>query len=332
MKALFFIGIFSLLFALTEVYLNLVPFHYRKIALYRQIADLNSFTELSNEFKTLYEPRQDSQNSYNGPYGKYQISINSLGLRGKKQSIDKEAYRILVIGGSNAMGANVNDNQTWPYKLEVKLNSLYEKKVQVFNASSYAFNLKQKVFFLEKYLSKIKPDLILFQHFYNYGRRPFLGILGEELNQSLLLKENSELYFENVLSPKFCKEICKRVIFSFESIKLIQIYLSNYLVRKKRNDCGNIYEDCDPYIPHNERLNEKFFKDRITTKIKSNKIKKFYFVSFHYQPKSEYLGLPVFHFYKQIEPENQVHPPKEILDLYSEKLANWILKNQILGI
>ena len=97
-----------------------------------------------------------------------QININSLGLRDKERSLEKDnnTYRILVLGDSFTYGFGVNNNETYSAILENLLNTQSSlgtnKKFEVWNAG-FASGYTEDTFYL--YLREkgfeFKPDMVL---------------------------------------------------------------------------------------------------------------------------------------------------------------------------
>lgn len=93
------------------------------------------------------------------------VSINSLGLRGAEQSINKskDTFRILVLGDSMTYGFGVENNETYSAILENLLNTEgVEKQVEVWNAGFTAgYSPDTFYLYLREKGMNFHPDLVL---------------------------------------------------------------------------------------------------------------------------------------------------------------------------
>ena len=132
------------------------------------------------------------------PNKRFDASINDLGFRGKGfEPYKKEGvFRIVIFGGSNTFGANVNDEDTYPAQMQKILDEKYPGKVEVWNAGISAYVMSQDVAYAETVIKKFDPDLLIFQDT-NQGRRAFYGnVTLKELKK--LFDKNNELFVENI--------------------------------------------------------------------------------------------------------------------------------------
>ncbi|MFH1209151.1 MAG: hypothetical protein V1673_06335 [Candidatus Omnitrophota bacterium] len=128
----------------------------------------------------------------------YAININALGFRGKGFAPLKKpgVFRIVVFGGSNTFGMNVNDEDTYPAQMQKIFDEEYPGKVEVWNAGMCAYVMSQDVAYAETVIKKFDPDLLIFQDT-NRGRRAFhYKITFKELKG--LFHKNNELFIENI--------------------------------------------------------------------------------------------------------------------------------------
>lgn len=89
-----------------------------------------------------------------------QSSLRGPGLRPPKPN----TFRILVLGDSQAWGFGVEDNETFPYKLEAMLATLYPQlDIQVLNAGVPGYGTADQLTFLESRGFALKPDLVIVQ-------------------------------------------------------------------------------------------------------------------------------------------------------------------------
>ena len=97
------------------------------------------------------------------PFLPYRVVTNSLGLRNSEDvSLVKPAgkIRILTIGDSFTFGPYVNNQDTYPSKLEQILKQKYPE-VEVLNAGIPGYTLKDELEYLEEKGVKLNPDVIV---------------------------------------------------------------------------------------------------------------------------------------------------------------------------
>lgn len=94
--------------------------------------------------------------------GVYQMSINSLGLRGPEISRQKppDARRIAIVGESSAFGYSVSDGQEAARLLEKVLRERGQA-VEVVNGGVPGYNLFQSLVRYQEVLGPLKPDLVI---------------------------------------------------------------------------------------------------------------------------------------------------------------------------
>jgi len=125
--------------------------------------------------RLLLQMRPGASASYEGPYGRFTVNVNSLGFRGPERSPDKApgVFRILCIGGSNVYGAGLDDNETWPARLEERLDAGAPGRFEVWNLGVSGYNALNMIATARDALALYDPDLILFA-LSNTGPRFFL--------------------------------------------------------------------------------------------------------------------------------------------------------------
>ena len=106
-----------------------------------------------------------------GGIGHYQMGIpavaNSHGHRDIEVTLKKPpgVFRILVIGDSFTVGANVRQEEAYPKVLEKHLKSVYGSRIQVVNSGVGGWQPFQYAQYLEHYGHRFEPDLILIGFF-----------------------------------------------------------------------------------------------------------------------------------------------------------------------
>ncbi len=142
--------------------------------LYRQGADINNHVQV-NDPQLLYRLRPDSVFDYESNYGPYTVHVNTLGYRGAEVESARApgTYRILCVGGSNVYGAAVNDDQTWPARLE---HRLVEAGVpaEVWNLGVSGYTGTQMAALAREAIEAHDPDLVIVAPS-NMGPRPLLA-------------------------------------------------------------------------------------------------------------------------------------------------------------
>ncbi len=90
--------------------------------------------------------------------------INSYGLRDIEREINKEpeAIRIAVFGDSLTFGSGVGLEDTFPKLLEKRLNSYYQKEIQVFNFGVGGYNTSMEFIYLKEKFELFLPDIVFF--------------------------------------------------------------------------------------------------------------------------------------------------------------------------
>lgn len=101
--------------------------------------------------------------------GAFDISINSLGLRGPKVSIQKPTgvQRIAVIGGSSVYGYLVNDDQVAARLLEARLQATMDQPFEVLNAGVPGYDLAQSTARFREVVLPMQPDIVILYLGYN---------------------------------------------------------------------------------------------------------------------------------------------------------------------
>jgi lysophospholipase L1-like esterase len=97
----------------------------------------------------------------------FHVSINSLGYRGHEMTLKKNngAIRVLCLGDSNTFGEFVNDEDTFPYKLQKLFDQQYNN-IEIINGGVGGSTIIDQLFFLKKSM-KIEPDIVILTFFLN---------------------------------------------------------------------------------------------------------------------------------------------------------------------
>ena len=252
-------------------------------------------------------------------------TVNSLGFRDRPRSAAKPpgVFRIVCLGGSNTYGVDVNDEETWPARLEDALNKEGKGRFEVWNAGMIAFMLSQDAALGEKIAERYDPDLILVQHF-NKGRRPFLFSWPVQH----FFDADPSLYAENLRFLPFRSSGLGLALMSRWRLYRTAVIAANYLPLFKTDMRDNRLE-LEPEL--NEAAFERFHRRR------GDEIP-MAFVSvprFIVSERLRALGVPVIelqrHFPPGAGPEySEIHPPPHVYRWYSEVLRRELRKEGLL--
>jgi hypothetical protein len=127
------------------------------------------------------------------------VTVNALGFRDRERSARKPkgVFRIVCLGGSNTYGALVQNDETWPRRLEARLNAAGRRRYEVWNAGVSAYTLSQNVAAARAIVERYEPDLLIFQ-ISNPGPRPFLN----EQSVAPYFEADPALWAENLPFPR----------------------------------------------------------------------------------------------------------------------------------
>jgi hypothetical protein len=102
-----------------------------------------------------------------GGVGYYERGIpavaNSHGHRDSEVTLNKPpgVFRILVLGDSFTVGANVRQEEAWPKVLERRLRSVYGLRIEVINSAVGGWDPFHYAQYFEHYGCQFQPDLVL---------------------------------------------------------------------------------------------------------------------------------------------------------------------------
>jgi lysophospholipase L1-like esterase len=106
-----------------------------------------------------------------GPLFNSAVAINSMGFRGREIPREKgNAYRIVALGESTTFGDTLNPgDQPWPELLEEMIAARLKpsRPVEVINAGTPGYTIKENLYRLWTEILALKPDLIISYHGYN---------------------------------------------------------------------------------------------------------------------------------------------------------------------
>jgi len=143
------------------------------------------------------------------------LNTNSKGLRGEIEYIVKDKTRILLFGDSFTFGDEVNDNETYPYYLDIFL-----KEFEVINFGIHGYGHDQMLILLKEKAKIYKPDIIILGYVYKNNFRNLMDF--KDYAKPYYILRNDELILQNspVDTPE---EIINSEIFKYKLIDLLAI-------------------------------------------------------------------------------------------------------------
>lgn len=85
--------------------------------------------------------------------------INSFGFRGKEPGA--RGRRLLVIGDSYTEGFGLEENETFPFRLEGELKKLGARDVEVLNGGTMGYSPALYTIYFDRYFSNLRPNFVL---------------------------------------------------------------------------------------------------------------------------------------------------------------------------
>lgn len=157
------------------------------------------------------------------------ITTNSLGFRNGeiKKEKEKNSFRIICMGASPTFGWGVLKDDTYPCKLEKKLQGSMRKysKVEVINAGEIGYTSYQGLKLLRDEIIQLEPDMITVSYVLNdVDKYRFFRSNGKSDNE-LLPKNKLLVNCGNLLRKSKLYRLLKRIILSESSIN--SFYLEN---------------------------------------------------------------------------------------------------------
>ncbi len=134
-----------------------------------------------------------------GVSGIAHFNVNSDGIRGDEISSEQQ-YRILAIGSSDTECPFINQEKSWPYVLQRKLNALHQRKVWVGNVGKSARDTREH-FMHMKYLLPQYPGIdtvIILAGCNDLGRR-----LVEDKKYDPHVLENYDYWEQRIIKGAF---------------------------------------------------------------------------------------------------------------------------------
>jgi lysophospholipase L1-like esterase len=142
-----------------------------------QIRNSRDGIDLVYDYDTIFfnKPNQTACGNYQG-VRLCHYQTNRDGFRQDEelpQTKETNEYRILCVGDSCTLGFWVDQHQTYPYQLQQLLNQRSDlgRHYRVINGGCVGFTSFQVSRFLERWLPRIRPDMVIFSAGYNDGTK-----------------------------------------------------------------------------------------------------------------------------------------------------------------
>jgi lysophospholipase L1-like esterase len=106
------------------------------------------------------------------------IAVNAQGHRGPERAIPKPpgTQRILFLGDSIAYGLRLNDNQTYPRKIETLLHSLTGQTVECVNTGVPGYSTWQEYLYYKNEGYRFEPDIVVLSFCMNDVLNTYTGV------------------------------------------------------------------------------------------------------------------------------------------------------------
>lgn len=117
---------------------------------------------LSNYSHNMLTSRDSDGVRYNVPNARFEKwKNNSIGFRGNEIQLNKKegVIRVACMGTSESYGLYENEGNEWPEKLNQHLNSY--KNIEVINTSVVGLRLRMLKQYLQNYVFRVNPDIII---------------------------------------------------------------------------------------------------------------------------------------------------------------------------
>lgn len=125
-------------------------------------------TELSSQPADLFQPdpqvrtrlRPGAQAAFETLEYRTTVRVNALGMRGPELG-QPGAYRVLALGDSFTMAAQVDEAQSWPAQLAALLSERRGEAVEVLNAGVNGYGTFEALATLERLHNQTRPDAVV---------------------------------------------------------------------------------------------------------------------------------------------------------------------------
>jgi hypothetical protein len=312
----------SILVALffAEIVVRVGRFDWRLIRnlLYFQTVDLDAHMPDPNP-ELLFRLRPRAKTKY--------VTIDEFGARGFGHPLqkDRKVFRIVVVGGSNAYGAEINnESDPWPARLETALNDDAPGRFEVWNFGTSAYVPSQMAVIAEEAMDHYDPDLIIFA-LTNIGWRAFLE--GVPIEPYFMQHPTIWNYYftpEFIRYPKWLSYENNIRLIAHSS--LYRMVLFNVLVRKYglRPRWNEVHER------DNVAKTRAFFQKTVGRVSACIFIGPAFGKEFFHEY-YEHLDVPLFYLSSDGRPPeyHQNHPPNYVMLWYASEIKKWLIESHL---
>ena len=273
--------------------------------------------------RLLIQLRPGARATFDGPLGRFTVTVNQLGFRGARRTVAREpgVMRVICVGGSNVYGAGLNDDQTWPARLEQRLNKRGDRRYEVWNLGVSGYNSLQLAVVARQALERYKPDLLIFA-MSNWGPRYFL-----ETHPDLAstFAKDPTLWQEllppaQLSAPAWPSQQTKLWLLGRSALyRLVELGR----LGSRGQQPGKVPPSIDQrYVAHTRPLLQQAARSaRVVV-----------FICPAVQPRNKFeahyrgLGLPVLSLDAGDQPAEygQFHPPARVMQWYAERMEAWL--------
>lgn len=260
-----------------------------------------------------WDRKPNTSGSEKGKYGVVYWNINSSGARDNLEYSHQKSF-ISLFGDSFTFAREVNDNETWGYKLSL----LTESNVQNFGVGNYGFDqaliklntkLKSENFRPEIVIIGVVPDTIsrilsVWKHYYEYGNifgfKPRYTLIDGKIKliDNIIDSKDKFATYEKYIKQiqqydyfyknKFLKEI---VSFPY-SIHFMKNLKRNFSLSIETFQKGHIDKPTDYIMNNNLEYRVNLYKDKNNIDLLIEELKLFETLSKEYNFKACFLVMP----------------------------------------
>jgi hypothetical protein len=125
--------------------------------------EIRPLCQASDDPVLARQPTPSATHTLQRPKGPMVVHTDRFGFRGPDRDPDRApgTIRILVFGGSNVYGFDMDDHQTWPLQLERELRPRLEVPVEVYNGGVGGFDPWTTCRWASLASPELEPDLII---------------------------------------------------------------------------------------------------------------------------------------------------------------------------
>jgi len=259
-------------------------------------------------------------------YPEYRVTVNSLGVRGPERPEKKPegVFRILCFGGSNVYGQGLNDDQTWPARLEARLNAPQNRNIEVWNMGACGYVGSQTATLAAESVKRFAPDAVILA-LANKGSPPFLW--GNPPEEIFNKDPDSWRRFRGTPETSFRgKRLTDRELWLLNHSAFFRLA---FFRLKIRTGLRNLF------LYHPESKNVQMIRGFLLRSRDKTRACIFLAPGMSKEDYGDYFqgtGTPVFALSPKGKPEEygDSHPPAHVMDWYAGELAAWLVKNRLL--